>query len=109
MTDPLKGSVVTDQTSGEPLAPAASISAIVSAVITLLVAFGVQLTVDQVAAILGFTGVAGPLAVWYFGRKHTVPANNVVAVVNKEGDVVASNASDIHNGAPVDIQKSLAA
>ena len=89
------------QSSGEPLAPVAVIVAIVSALITLLVSFGVDLTSEQVGAIVAFVTVAAPVLVWVIGRRSTTPTRNVVAVVDKAGDVVASEAAPLPNGIPV--------
>lgn len=45
----------------EPALSVAAVIAALSALLALLVSFGVSLTADQTAAILGFAGVAGPL------------------------------------------------
>jgi hypothetical protein len=47
-----------------------AIGTAVAAVIALLVAFGVALTSEQVAAILGVTAVAGPLWTAWAIRRH---------------------------------------
>lgn len=49
--------------SSSPVWNAAAISSIVSAAIALLVSFGVPLTSDQTAAILGFVAVVAPFVV----------------------------------------------
>lgn len=100
--------VQNDTSNGEPLAPIAAITAVVSAVLALLLAFGVSLTVEQTAAILGLVAAVGPIVVWWLGRRKTVPVDNVVALVNKQGDVVASNAANQSNGTPVSVYKSAA-
>jgi hypothetical protein len=57
----------------EPLVTVASLTAIVSAVIGLLVAFGVNLSDEQTAAILGIVAVLAPLAVAAFARGKVTP------------------------------------
>lgn len=52
----------------EPLVTVASITAGVSALLTLLVAFGIDLTEAQSTAILGVVGVAAPLIVAWAAR-----------------------------------------
>lgn len=49
--------------NNSPVWTAATIAAVISAAITLLVAFGVQVTPDQVTAILGFVAVVAPIGV----------------------------------------------
>lgn len=57
----------------EPLATASGITAVVAAVIGLLVAFGIDLTEDQKAAILTAVGVLGPIAVALIARGRVTP------------------------------------
>lgn len=58
----------------EPVLTVAGVTAAVSAVITLLVAFGVDLTEAQTNAILGVVAVAAPLVV-VVARKYVTPVN----------------------------------
>lgn len=53
----------------EPLAPVAGIVAAVSAVLDLVVAFGLHLTADQRAAVITVITAVAPLAVWVWGRR----------------------------------------
>lgn len=57
----------------EPVLTAAAIAAFVSAVLALLVAFGLGLTADQTAAVMGVVGVVAPVVAAYFARKRTTP------------------------------------
>lgn len=57
----------------EPLLSAAGITAVVTAAITLLTAFGLDLTTDQTAAILGAVAVVGPIAVALVTRGKVTP------------------------------------
>lgn len=60
----------------DPSAWWGAVGALVGAIITLLVAFGVELTPDQQAAILGVVAAAGPLVVAYLiGRTAWRPTN----------------------------------
>ncbi|MDA3643770.1 hypothetical protein LZ318_11995 [Saccharopolyspora indica] len=58
----------------EPVITVAGVTAAVSAVIALLVSFGVDLTEDQTKAILGVVAVVAPLVVIY-ARKWVVPVD----------------------------------
>jgi len=57
----------------EPLISTATAVAVVTAVIALLVAFGVGLNDDQRTAILGFTAVAVPLVTALLARSKVTP------------------------------------
>lgn len=58
----------------EPLVTVATITAAVTAVLSLLVAFGIDLSADKQTAILGVVAVAGPLIVAAFARGKVTPA-----------------------------------
>jgi hypothetical protein len=60
----------------EPVVTVMSISALVSALLYLLVTFGVPITNDQIEAILGFVAVSAPigLGIWYT-RSQVTPVN----------------------------------
>lgn len=62
-------------TRREPLITTASITAAVTAVIGLLVSFGVPLTGDQQTAILGVVAVLAPLAVALVARHKVSPVD----------------------------------
>lgn len=57
----------------EPLVTVATITAAITALLGLLVAFGVSLTGDQEKAILGVAAVAAPLLVAAFARSKVTP------------------------------------
>jgi hypothetical protein len=57
----------------EPLVTVASITAVVSAVLALVVAFGLDLTADQQAAILGAVAAVAPIAVALIVRPRVTP------------------------------------
>lgn len=61
----------------EPLITVASITALVAAIVGLVVAFGVDLSDDQQTAILGFAAVAAPLVVGFVARRKVSPASKV--------------------------------
>lgn len=61
----------------EPIVTVATITGLVSAIIALLVAFGVNFTEAQTTAIMGFVGVLAPLAVAFIARQWTVPLAKV--------------------------------
>lgn len=60
----------------EPLVTAATITALVTALIGVLVAFGIDLTDDQQKAVLGLVAVVAPLAVALFSRSKVTPVAN---------------------------------
>lgn len=60
----------------EPLITAATASAVVAALITLIVAFGADISEDQTKAILGFVGVIAPLAVAAVARGKVTPLSD---------------------------------
>ena len=57
----------------EPLITRASLTALVAAVLTLLVTFGVGLSGEQQAAILGVVAVVAPLVVAAISRHRVTP------------------------------------
>jgi uncharacterized membrane protein len=59
----------------EPLITVASLVAIATAAIALLVAFGVDLDENQQKAILGFVAVLAPLAVAGIARRKVTPVD----------------------------------
>jgi hypothetical protein len=59
----------------EPLVTVATITALVTACIGLLTAFGLDLTSDQQTAILGVVAVVAPLVVAAFTRSKVTPVN----------------------------------
>lgn len=71
MSDPS----VPDPTSSEPALAVGAVTAFVTAVIGLLVAFGLPVTDDQQAAILGITAVLAPvIAGWFIRSRVFSPA-----------------------------------
>lgn len=61
------------RTGNEPLVTVASVTALVAAVVGVLVAFGVPLDDAQEKALLGLAAVVAPFVVAYFGRKRVTP------------------------------------
>jgi hypothetical protein len=62
--------------NNSPLLTTAAVTSLVAAVISVLVAFGIQLTADQQTAIMGLVTVASPWAVWLVGRNYTTALSN---------------------------------
>lgn len=83
----------------EPVISTATITAAVSAVIGVLVAFGVPLTDDQKVAVLALVGVAAPLVV-ILARKYVTPNASVVER-DDAGTVVAGEGSELPTGTVV--------
>ena len=57
----------------EPVVTAAGVSAVITAAIALLVAFGVHVSANQSAAIVGFVGVVAPLVLAVVARARVTP------------------------------------
>lgn len=57
----------------QPMITAAAITSVVGAIIALLISFGVNLTGEQQAAIMGLVTVASPWIVALVGRSTTTP------------------------------------
>lgn len=60
--------------TNEPAVTIGAVSALVASAIALLVAFGVDITPDQRAAILAFVAAVGPLASALLIRRKVTPA-----------------------------------
>ena len=85
----------------EPLISVSSIVAAATAVVALLVAFGVPLTEDQKVAILGLVGVIAPVIVALVTRGKVTPNAAVVEGLNSSGIVYAGEANEIPTGEPI--------
>lgn len=85
----------------EPLISVSSIVAGATAIIALLVAFGVPLTEDQKVAILGLVGVLAPVIVALVTRGKVTPNAAVVEGLNSSGIVYAGEANELPTGEPI--------
>ena len=85
----------------EPLISISSIVAAATAVLALLVAFGVPLTEDQKVAILGLVGVLAPVIVALVTRGRVTPNAAVVEGLNSSGIVYAGEANELPTGEPI--------
>lgn len=79
----------------EPLVTLASITAGVTALLALLVAFGIPITQEQQVAILGVVAVAAPFVVAVAGRGRVTPNGSVVERVDSTGTVLAGEANEL--------------
>ena len=78
----------------EPLVTLASITAGATALLGLLVAFGVPLTEEQQVAVLAVVAVAAPFVVALAGRGKVTPNASVVEYVNPASGVVKAGAAN---------------
>ena len=85
----------------EPLISVSSIVAAATAIVALLVAFGVPLTEDQKVAILGLVGVLAPVIVALVTRGKVTPNAAVVEGLNSSGIVYAGEANELPTGEPI--------
>ena len=85
----------------EPLISVSSIVAAATAIIALLVAFGVPLTEDQKVAILGLVGVVAPVIVALVALGRVTPNAAVVEGLNSSGIVYAGEANELPTGEPI--------
>lgn len=69
--------------SSEPVLSVGAITAGVSALIALLVAFGVDLTADQRTAILGVVAVAAPIVVGVLARRKAYSPATVARLLRR--------------------------
>ena len=85
----------------EPLISVSSIVAAATAIVALLVAFGVPHTQDQKVAILGLVGVVAPVIVALVTRGKVTPNAAVVEGLNGSGIVYAGEANELPTGEPI--------
>lgn len=71
--------------AGEPALAVGSVTAAVGAVLALLVAFGLDLTGEQTAAILGVTTVVAPLVSAWFTRSRVWSPRSVAELQPRRG------------------------
>ena len=57
----------------EPAVKVGTYTAVVAALLTLLTAFGLNLSDAQTAAVLGFVAVVAPLVAAFITRRHVTP------------------------------------
>lgn len=86
----------------EPAVTIGVLTTAVTALLALLVAFGIDLSQGQQVAILGVIAGVGPLVVAFVTRGRVAPASTVVAQ-QVNGAVIAGPASVLANGAPVEV------
>lgn len=72
----------------EPLVTAATITGLIAAVIALIVAFGIDVSQEQTAAILGLAAIVAPLVVAATTRGKVTPVSDPVAA---DGTRLVSN------------------
>ena len=86
----------------EPLVTVAGVTAGVTAVLGLLVAFGVPITQEQQVAILAVVAVVAPIVVAVIGRRFVTPNANVVEYRAVGTDaVIAGQANEIATGSVI--------
>jgi purine-cytosine permease-like protein len=76
-------STIPNANSSEPALSVGAVAAAVGAVLTLLVAFGVDLTEAQTEAILGVVLVAGPLVLAAITRSKVYSPSSVVRLLHR--------------------------
>ncbi len=69
--------------SGEPALAVGGVTAVVGAVLALLVAFGLNLTAAQTAAVLGATTALAPLASGWFTRGRVYSPQTVARMLGR--------------------------
>lgn len=78
----------------EPILTSGAVAGAVTAVLSLLVAFGVPLTDDQRGAILGLAPIVAALGTWALARRKTTPWSSVLSRVRPDGAVETGPAAD---------------
>lgn len=89
--------------AGEPVLSIASITAVVSTAVGLLVSLGLPISTETKVALLAFVTAAAPLVAAYFQRKRVTPNDAVVVALDAKKDTVAATASVLPNGTEVDV------
>lgn len=87
--------------SREPLWTVAGLTAAATAVIALLVAFGVPLTDEQQVAIMGVVAVLAPTVVAIVGRGLVTPNGSVVEWTHDGVKVLAGEANTLPDGTEI--------
>jgi hypothetical protein len=82
----------------EPIISTAFFGAVATGVIALLTAFGLELTADQTAALLGISALIAQVVVALVARRKATPNVNVVESVTSDGTRVAGEASPLPTG-----------
>ena len=72
-----------DEESTQPLLSVGTITAAGTAVLALVAAFGLNLTDDQQAAVLGVLGVAAPIVVALWGRRKVYAPATVAKLLRR--------------------------
>lgn len=91
----------------QPLITAGLVTSLATAVIGVLVAFGVPMTKDQQTAVLVLVGVVAPLIVAAAAWRKVTPSAEVVVKQETPGaEHVAGPASPLPDGTPVDVTAS---
>jgi Na+/H+ antiporter NhaD/arsenite permease-like protein len=75
-----------DPSSREPLRQPAVWAALVTALLAVVAAFGLDIPVDARVALVGLAGTVGPLAVWYVGRRKAWSGATVAEQLTKPAD-----------------------
>lgn len=75
-----------DPDSREPLRAPATWTALAGALLAVLVGFGVPIPKEAAAALVGLAAVAGPLAVWAWGRRRAWSGATVADMVTRPED-----------------------
>lgn len=78
----------------EPVVSAAVITALVGALLRLLIAFGIDISSDQVEAILDLVTLAAPIVGALVARRF-VTRNSAVVEREQDGQVLAGEASEL--------------
>lgn len=96
-------------TDSEPAVVVGLITAVVTAVVAVLVAFGVDLTTEQQVAILGLVAAVAPIVAAILTRGRVTPAAAVAARVDPDsGYTVAGPAARVADGQPVTVEPTAA-
>lgn len=91
----------------EPAITVASITAVVTAILSVLVVFGLPLSGDQQGVIVGAVGVVAAVVIGIITRTKVTPTDTVIAVKDKTGTAVAGPAAAQATGSEVDVVKKI--
>ena len=90
------GNLQPDPSKSEPLAGVGAVTAAVSAVLGMLVTFGMPLTPAETGSILTAIAAVAPIVVWAWGRRKVFsPAMvHMMLAARKEGQVIKVNSKE---------------
>lgn len=77
---------IPDPNSREPLAVPATWTALATLALATIVGFGLPIPDAAAVGLIGLVGTAGPIVVWYWGRRRAWSGRSVVDIATRPGE-----------------------